>query len=134
MNKFILYLLLFSVMQMAEAGFNGRTQHSRANCVNNETITWDATRDWILQTISIHIDKENNQHKIVTPWEDTWRSAAVHWREALPGSGWRVTGIHWYSPSRVSKPIFIELTNVTDCSIYDGWWDKNIYKVILNDK
>ena len=47
----------------------------------------------------------------------------MHWGEAVPGSGWRVIGYHWINEG--GRERLMEVTDVTDCSIYDGWWDKN---------
>ena len=33
-------LIFCSIGSIANAGINGTTAHSRANCVNNESITW----------------------------------------------------------------------------------------------
>lgn len=114
------------------AGFNGRTQHSRANCVNNESITWDATRYWWLATASDHVNNSGEHHAIFSNSDEhnplltieyTWRSAAVHWGEASPFDGWFVRGFHYMTWSVPVQPILLEQTNVIDCSIYDGWWD-----------
>lgn len=124
MKKLLIVILLTTCFTMSYAGFNGRTQHSRANCVNNETITWDATRNWTLFTRSYHYHGGFMQHVVEVGWDSTWRSAAVHWNEAYPGNGWNVTGEHWMTTSVPNQPTLIEMTYVDDCSIYDGWWDR----------
>ena len=106
------------------AGFNGFTMHSRANCVNNESISWDWTHDWWLLTRSYHYAGDTNhlKHIVQTPGAWTWRSAAVHWEEG--GSGWVVYGEHFRHYTEGTYHLEkVEL--VYDCSIYDGWWDKN---------
>ena len=54
-------------------------------------------------------------------WENTKRSAAIHWGEANPGNGWFVHGIHYIVLG--GRETIIADTQVIDCSIYDGWWD-----------
>jgi len=46
----------------------------------------------------------------------------VHWGEGT--GGWAVQGMHWMMGSN-GKPILMAQEYVTDCSIYDGWWDRN---------
>ena len=80
---------------------------SRANCVNNESITWLATvrvHPHLIvtpkgvparrMTASTHYDRLNRVSHTVRTGDDlelTWRSAAIHWLEGLPtyvGSRW----------------------------------------------
>lgn len=118
----IVILILLILAQNSYAGFNGLTSHSRANCANNESITWDWTTYRDTGTVSQHYQNGAWIHGITTGWEYTWRSAAVHWGEAKPGSGWMVIGYHWLRENY--KERMINQTQVTDCSSYDGWWDK----------
>ena len=121
LKKLALTSLLLSVSISSHAGFNGLTYHSRANCGNNESISWDKSKYHQLFTISQHFRNGVFQHQYNTGWENTWRSAAVHWGEALPGSGWYVEGYHWIVLG--GGQTLIAHTMVNDCSIYDGWWD-----------
>ena len=63
---------------------------SRANCINNESITWNwETPDDLLpplrQTVSKHIDNlYDDTHIVSTPWERDWHSFAGHAGEGLP--------------------------------------------------
>lgn len=119
--KKILLILFFPVI--ANAGFKELTWHSRANCVNNESITWHAGHSYHLRTVGEH-------HNLSRSWpcnmdtgeEYTWRSAAVHWGEGVAGSGWLVIG-HHSMKDRKGKWVKLGVTRVKDCSIYDGWWD-----------
>jgi len=121
--KFVISIFsVFLLISIANAGFNGFTMHSRANCGNNESISWDARNYYTLGTVSHHYYKGQFNHGISTGWEYTWRSAAVHWFEANPGSGWRVIGYHWIKVGTEQRLLLV--TDVSDCSIYDGWWDK----------
>ncbi len=122
MKKTLLALLAMGICSNVSAGLNGPTHHSRANCGNNESISWDATGNHTYCTISDHFPPGGGVHEVNTMWGSTWRSAAVHWGEARPGAGWRVYGIHWEIINRV--PTNVANENVTDCSIYDGWWDR----------
>jgi hypothetical protein len=98
------------------------TIHSRANCFgNNESISWDLTHDYILNTRSDHYYKGVYQHSIVTGWRNTWRSAAVHWAEGF--NDWKVHGRH-YIAYKLGDVIPLGEEWVSDCSIYNGWWDK----------
>jgi hypothetical protein len=118
-----LAIFLFNLaFNSANAGFNNLTTHSRANCINNESITWDWTTYRMSGTVSQHYRNGVWIHGINTGWEYTWRSAAVHWGEAKPGSGWTVIGYHWLREN--NKERMIDITEVSDCSIYDGWWDR----------
>lgn len=114
---FLLLLLSGSTF----AGINGLTIHSRANCVNNESITWDLTENWQLATISTHYKDGIIQHSVPTGWQNTWRSAAVHWGEGT--GGWYVEGQHYIIMSGVQKNL--GTTRSENCSGYDGWWDKS---------
>jgi hypothetical protein len=114
--SFVLLLLFFN---KANAGLQGLTIHSRANCVNNESISWDATRAWDLFTTSDHGVAATGQlvHSNATGWQKTWRSHSIHWGEG--GSGWYVHGWHWIGNLGRVWSLGDEL--VYDCSIYDGW-------------
>jgi len=108
------------------SGINGPTYHSRANCVNNESISWDLTSPHMFFTQSEHFSKTKSgdeiYHKVTTKgMESTWRSAAVHWFEGA-GGGWDVYGWH-SSLDEDGKEIILCQTRATDCNIYDGWWD-----------
>ena len=112
--------LLFSIA--ANAGIAEFTMHSRANCVGfNESISWHLGHSYWLRTESVHMKGGKVQHIVGTKKELTWRSAAYHvGDESL--SGWTVQGIH-YGYTTDHKQILWAITSVTDCSIYDGWWD-----------
>jgi len=104
----------------AHSGFKFLTSHSRANCINNESITWWFEHSMTLRTRSTHYYNNKFKHTIDTGWQNTSRSAAVHWGEGH-GTGWYVHGEHWVFTDR---PTHWATTDATDCNIYDGWWDK----------
>ncbi|WP_131779310.1 hypothetical protein [Legionella bozemanae] len=107
------------------AGINGTTVHSRANCINNESITWYLGHSFPWRVVSFHTpDYKHNSsyHYIDTGYINTWRQAAVHWGEGTTPSGYYlVVGFH-YILERNHDWLF-DNTQVDDCSIYDGWWD-----------
>jgi len=123
MKRIGIFLLILVISGTAQAGFNGLTHHSRANCANNETISWDWIADHLLMTASVHTRiNGTEEHVISDGWRNTWRSAAVHWGEGR--GGWSVYGQHWMRDKK-GKEYLTQQETVIDCSIYDGWWDKN---------
>lgn len=109
----------------AHCGLWGTTAHSRANCVNNESITWYANHSFYWRVVSFHnYDLKNpskGYHYIDTGMGYTWRQAAVHWNESAPGGSYFVSGFHYFLDR--GREILDTNTQVSDCSIYDGWWD-----------
>jgi hypothetical protein len=125
MNKksiaFLSLIIAFSAT--AQAGLKSFTMNSRANCVNNESISWRAGFSYKLKTYSNHYGPRGQAHSIITGLENTWRSAAVHWNEAYAGNGWMVIGEHWGDMNDGMGYRHLKETVVNNCSIYDGWWD-----------
>ncbi|QDQ40241.1 hypothetical protein E3226_007445 [Legionella geestiana] len=128
MKKFAtgLAILCSIASPISHSGINGTTAHSRANCANNESITWWLGHAYDWRVISIHRDtKARVQHHIDTGYANTWRQAAVHWGEApICNNNWSVTGHHFLLDYAGGRYPF-ESTYADDCSIYDGWWDYN---------
>lgn len=120
-------IALLSLSLSSHAALNGISDHSRANCVNNESITWDGTSFHMLDTVSFHTRDYLNRigqyskHRVETTWEGTWRSAAVHWGEGATVGLYLVQGWHW--EAKGSAVILRATTSVVDCSIYNGWWN-----------
>lgn len=108
----------------AKAGLWGLTIHSRANCLNNESITWDRTANHWLWTQSWHYRNWSAlQHVVTAGTRYTWRSAAVHWGEGnnlVPP--WRVIGYHYRYDALKRRWVNLGVTYATGCNIYDGWW------------
>lgn len=119
MKKVRAFLLLMAISSSSFAGVYGLTHHSRANCVNNETISWQLGHDYWFWIVSRH-RAGNQDHQVVADWDLTWRGAAVHWGEGH--GGWSVEGHHWMKNAS-GQPTQVAAETVTDCSIYDGWWD-----------
>lgn len=120
--------LLATISINANAAFNGISDHSRANCVNNESITWDASGFHELSVVSFHIADYMNRvgqyskHRLEETWNYTRRSAAVHWGEGYTAFGYYlVQGFHWEAIGR--NQILRANTSVDNCSIYNGWWE-----------
>ena len=82
------------ITQQASAGL---IFFSRANCVNNESITWDwpGNNFWLF-TFGQHYDYQRGawEPMLSTGWEYTYRSAAIHWGEGFRG-GYYVVGDHY---------------------------------------
>jgi hypothetical protein len=126
MKKKILAVILFSSV-ISEGSFAGAwnlSHHSRANCAGfNETVSWQAGHSYWFWINSRH--RFNNgkiDHQAILDWVYTWRAANYHWPEGSSG-GWTVEGHHWMKPSENGSPREIANEFVSDCSIYDGWWD-----------
>ncbi len=126
-NIIISGLLLALQIGVADAGLVSTTVHSRANCSNNESITWWLGHPFDWRVLSIHTDiYSGGSHNIDTGFSKTWRQAAVHWKEAPmkepPDRRWVVSGYHFLSDYGNGNIPF-DKTNVGDCDIYNGWWD-----------
>jgi hypothetical protein len=121
-NLFYSFLLLLFSFKLY-SGTTATTVHSRANCYNNESITWWLFHPYNWKVVSIHISIYGDSHLVDTGFSYTWRQAAVHWGEAPLGDHrWVVNGYHYlidYGNGRVP----FDTTNVKDCNIYNGWWD-----------
>jgi hypothetical protein len=109
------------MLSNANAGFHAFTTHSRANCVNNESISWEWNVYRELGTVSHHLKGGQLIHVVNTGWQYTWRSAAVHWGESPMGGNWYVVGYHWQRQN--GQEVMIDYTQTGDCSQYDGWWN-----------
>lgn len=123
-KKIILLSAILGVASLnSYAGLVATTVHSRANCYNNESITWWLNHSYDWRVVSVHFDIYNSAHHIDTGYAYTWRQAAVHWGEAPLGDHrWTVSGYHYLIDYGNGKIPF-DSTHVGDCSIYNGWWD-----------
>jgi|SRR6476646_7293243 len=121
LKKLLLGIIIASLSAQTFSGVRGLTIHSRANCANNESISWELGRSRWLLTVSDHLHNGKKQHSLISGWENTWRSANVHWGEAAPKSGWFVQAGHYQKIN--GHDYLIGYTIANDCNIYDGWWD-----------
>ena len=84
-------------ISLAQDASAGLTFFSRANCVNNESISWDwPGNNYWLWTYGYHFDYYRGawEPTLATGWEYTYRSAAIHWGEGFRG-GYYVVGDHY---------------------------------------
>jgi hypothetical protein len=108
------------------AGWNGNTAHSRGNCLSfNESVTWNwqAYHNWEVRSIHFPTAGKGIAHSVTDWMKYTWRSAAFDNRDMFQGF-WKVQGYHFYMDSYGQK-IYDAYTESVDCSMYDGWWDRN---------
>ncbi len=120
MKKIIISALLLGLhINHANAGLDWTTVHSRANCLNNESITWWYLHPYNWKVVSIHKHIPTNQiHKIDTGWKIKDRVAAVCWGEGVHG-GFEVFGYHYLY--EYNKNIPFDTTYAKTCNIIDGW-------------
>lgn len=111
-------LLLLSIT--SHAGLDRTTVHSRANCLNNESITWWYLHpyDWRVVSVHHHI-KYNAQHSIDTGFNYTWRAHAIHWAEPMASGKWEVWGYHYLIG--FSEKVPFSTTYGNSCNIIEGW-------------
>ena len=125
-NKILgISLILLSIN--GHCGRNGPTHHSRANCVNNESISWDYLNPHNYAVVSFHTknyllpEPERETHRLDTGWAFTHRQAAVCWGEApTKYNYYLVNGYHWEIVDKKAK--LRKNTLTSDCSISEGWF------------
>jgi len=92
----IFILAFLFVSGSSSSGIVDMTMFSRANCATiNESISWDATRKWVMDVISyqLHINGESNTIYDVMNDEPRYRAYAGC---VLCGyGGWYVAGAHY---------------------------------------
>lgn len=129
-SKQIIQILTFVIsintlfIQNVNAANASLSWFSRANCQNNESISWDGSTAHWLATITYHYrngyyqhcDDSNWTNCNGSPWQLTWRSAAIHWFEDTnnPG-GWYVIGDH-YRWSPISGIYRLGVTTAANCN------------------
>lgn len=109
-------LLLLTVS--SHAGVYNTTVHSRANCINNESITWWRGHSYDWRVVSIHQHYQAGRHVVDTGFNYNDRVAAVHWGEGVHG-GYKVWGYHYLRGYHDSTPF--DHTYAEGCNIIDGW-------------
>ncbi len=122
MKKTLLISSLLFGLQItnANAGLDWTTVHSRANCLNNESITWWYLHPYNWRVVSIHHHIATNvQHAIDTGYATTWRQHAIHWGEPMASGKWEVWGYHYLKGYHDSFPF--DTTYADSCNIIDGW-------------
>lgn len=95
LKKFIVCALLGSSILYSAPSSASPVWFSRANCINNESITWDwpGNSQWFW-TNNYTYRNGAWEPTIATGWEYTYRSAAIHWGEGVYGGAF-VVGDHW---------------------------------------
>lgn len=110
-------VLLASATLASAPSYAGLVWFSRANCINNESISWDwPGRNHMLLTNSFHWNSKSGwQEPVRTGWQWGYRSGAVHWFEGMSG-GWYVIGHHfrWIQPYGEH---FMGYTPTTNCKL-----------------
>jgi hypothetical protein len=119
-SKIIVSALLLGLqINNLNAGLYNTTVHSRANCANNESITWWNGHPYNWKVVSIHKHVPSNQvHLIDTGFNINDRVAAIHWGEGVHG-GFVVWGYHYLKGYHDSVPF--DSTYAEGCNIIDGW-------------
>jgi len=102
------------------AGATQLTHNSRANCGNNESISWDASTKRNLSVSSYHA-KPGVDHYATTGGflNGVRRAGAVHWGTHDAGNNWYVRGTHW---EKLSNRTTRASTYATGCNISEGWY------------
>ena len=104
---------------VCHAGIHKTTVHSRANCLNNESITWWNGHAFNWRVVSIHKHTPTQQiHMIDTGFQYKDRVAAVHWGEGVH-AGFLVWGYHYLAEYKKSIPF--DTTYAEGCNIIEGW-------------
>ena len=122
----VLSLLLDLICTTSHAGFFSTTAHSRANCLTfNESVTWNARESHWWRVKSLHTSAKGANHLVDTFMAYTQRAAAYHVGESNKDlhDPWMAQGYHFYLDGQ-GREIYDAYTSSTDCSAYDGWWDK----------
>lgn len=130
MKKIIISVMLLACFNNSFSGIKSLTANSRANCINNESVSWYLWHYYHLLTNTQHYYRTQGvvtvEHGVSTGWQYTWRSAAVHWGEGSQGGhNWEVHGQHWVSDQGATfqDGVNYELSGAIDCRWYDGWWE-----------
>ncbi len=116
----ILSCALLALSVNANAGLDWTTVHSRANCLNNESITWWYLHPYNWRVVSRHHHhKSREDHYMDTGFAYTWRQHAIHWGEPIPDGKWSVKGFHYLVDYSEVTPF--DFTYADDCDIIEGW-------------
>lgn len=104
---------------VCHAGLYKTTVHSRANCINNESITWWRGHPFNWRVVSVHKHRPTKEmHSIDTGFQHNDRVAAIHWGEGARG-GFVVWGYHYLADYH--KTLSLDTTYAKGCNIIDGW-------------
>lgn len=104
---------------MTHAGIFQTTVHSRANCLNNESITWWLNHPYLWRVVSVHKSPWNSMHDDSAGFDYNDRVAVVHWGEGMIAEPWEVWGYHYLYD--FSRNIPFDTTYAIDCQFIEGW-------------
>lgn len=120
MKKIILSLALCAGASNVTAGLDWMTVHSRANCLNNESITWWYLHPHNWRVVSFHRHAgTRHQHSIDSGYAINWRQHAIHWGEPMASGRWEVWGYHYQAGAHERTPMAV--TQAVACNIIEGW-------------
>jgi len=117
--RVIVSSLMLLASTQSHAGVYGTTVHSRANCLNNETITWWLYHPYNWRVVSGHVSAFGQHHVIDSGFQYSWRSHAIHWGEGDLTNLWQVFGQHFLY--EYSKTVPFDTTYATFCDLIHGW-------------
>ena len=112
-------LSLLAITINCHSGINKTTVHSRANCLNNESITWWLGHPYLWRVVSVHKSPWGSMHEDSAGYDYNDRVAVVHWLEGLVSDPWQVWGYHYFYD--YSQYIPFDSTYATDCQFIEGW-------------
>jgi hypothetical protein len=104
---------------LAHAGLDRTTVHSRANCLNNESITWYYAHPYNWRVVSIHEWPGQTTHHEDTGFVFDSRVAVVHWGEGNERYRWNVSGYHYLYEYHRTIPF--DSTFANNCNYIEGW-------------
>ncbi|MFZ1342455.1 hypothetical protein [Thiothrix eikelboomii] len=113
------------LMSSVSAGMTALTHTSRANCINNESVSWQYNVPKTMFVSSKHKFNINGSLHTISSggYVTNWRVAGIHWSEGGPVAPippvWTVYGTHLI---KVGTRITQISSYATNCSVFDGWW------------
>lgn len=129
----VVAVLLVSFSSTSFAGLTRLTHHSRANCVTNESISWDGLRTHDLAVTSQHYPVAtyggilSPSHLVETgALRGVFRAAAIHWGEGVAGLPLHyVRGHHWLALKITGTNSYRTIYRnnfATGCNITEGFF------------
>ena len=118
LSKLVVFGCLCASLSV-HAGVYHTTVHSRANCLNNESITWWLNHPYNWRVVSVHEFPTVTSHLMDTGFNYTSRAHAIHWGEGDVLNNWEVYGYHYLY--EYSKYIPFATTATDNCEIIQGW-------------
>jgi len=107
-------LSLLAITINCHSGINKTTVHSRANCLNNESITWWLGHPYLWRVVSVHKSPWGSMHEDSAGYDYNDRVAVVHWLEGLVSDPWQVWGYHIANISRLIQRMLLIVNLLKD--------------------